>query len=80
MEVKKVPASNKISNKMPSAKKKSILQQVMKPKDWVAMGVLVIFSAVCWLLVLNAYQQTIDIDSLTSTAIISPSIDKSEVL
>lgn len=77
MGVKKISAS---STKLPEVKKKSILQQVMKPKDWVAIGVLVVVSAFCWMWVLNAYQETIDIDNFVSGNVTSLTIDKSGIL
>lgn len=84
MGVKKISASNKmpgkLPSKMPEVKKKSILQQVMKPKDWLAIGVLVIVSAFCWLWVLNAYQQTISVDDFVSGKITSRAIDKTGIL
>lgn len=80
MEVKKVPASNKISSKMPSAKKKSILQQVMKPKDWAMIGILIVVSGFCWVWVLNAYEETISVDDFINSGITANSIDKSGVL
>jgi hypothetical protein len=52
----------------------------MKPKDWIAIGVLVIVSAVCWMWVLNAYQETIDIDNFVSGNVTSLTIDKSGIL
>lgn len=77
----KINSSTKtMVNKMPALKKKSVLQQVMKPKDWAAMGVLVIVSAFCWMWVLNAYQETIGIDNFVSGKVTSRSIDKSGVL
>ena len=54
------------SNKLPLGKKKTILQQVMKPKDWVMLGILIVFSAVCWTLVLNAYQNSISLEGVIS--------------
>lgn len=54
------------SNKLPEVKKRTILQQVMKPKDWVMLGILILFSAVCWLWVLNAYQKSVDINSFVN--------------
>ncbi len=63
---------NSASNKMPEVKKKSILQQVMKPKDWAAIGVLIVVSAFCWLWVLNAYQQTISVDNFVSGEVNQP--------
>lgn len=77
MAVKKISTS---STKLSEVKKKSILQQVMKPKDWVAIGVLVVVSAFCWLWVLNAYQETIDIDNFVSGNVTSLTIDKSGIL
>jgi len=60
-------------SKLPLGKKKTILQQVMKPKDWVMLGILILFSAVSWLLVLSAYQQSINLDGVVS---VNSSIDK----
>lgn len=72
--------SGKSTDKLPAVKKKSILQQVMKPKDWVAIGILVIVSAFCWLWVLNAYQETITADDFVSGKITTRSIDKIGIL
>lgn len=58
------------SNKLPVVKKKTILQQVMKPKDWVFLSILILFSAVCWIFVLNAYQDSITLDGVVSSNII----------
>ena len=60
-------------SKLPLGKKKTILQQVMKPKDWVFLGILIVFSAVCWTLVLNAYQNSINLEGVISA---NSSIDK----
>lgn len=47
-----------------SAKKKSIMQQVMKPKDWVELAILIIVFVICWTLVWRAYRQPFDYDNL----------------
>lgn len=73
MAVKKISIDNKTS----AVAKKSILQQVMKPKDWLAIGVLVVVSAVCWLWVLNAYQQSINVEDFVSGNLTNHTIDKS---
>lgn len=70
MGVKKIS----VENKTPAVAKKSILQQVMKPKDWLAIGVLVVVSAVCWLWVLNAYEQSINVEDFVSGNLTSRTI------
>ncbi|MDO8669547.1 MAG: hypothetical protein Q7K65_04605 [Candidatus Buchananbacteria bacterium] len=77
MGIKKISTSG---SKMPAVKKKSILQQVMKPKDWVAIGILVVVSAFCWVWVLSTYQESINIDDFASGKTVSLSIDKSPIL
>jgi hypothetical protein len=37
--------------------KKTMLQKVMRPKDWVMLGILLVVSAVCWTWVWRAYQE-----------------------
>lgn len=76
MGVKKISASDKATSQASEAKKKTILQQVMKPKDWVAMGVLIVISAFCWMLVLNAYQESINMDDFVSVSVSESAIDK----
>jgi len=60
-------------NGLPTIKNKSILQQVMKPKDWLFLFVLIIVSATCWLWVLSAYQDSITVDDIINPKI---NIDK----
>jgi len=58
---------NKVGpNGLPKISKKSMLQQVMKPKDWIALLILIIFSAVCWMWVLDTYNPPIDIQELVT--------------
>lgn len=80
MEVKKVSPSGKVPSKMSPVKKKSILQQVMTPKDWAMIGVLIIVSGFCWVWVLNAYEETISVDDFISGGLTTISIDNSRVL
>ncbi|NCN07891.1 hypothetical protein GW933_04405 [Candidatus Falkowbacteria bacterium] len=84
MGVQKNSTPNTMPGKMPSkvsaVKKKTILQQVMKPKDWAAIGFLVVVSAFCWIWVLNAYQETIGIDDFVSGKISTRAIDKTGLL
>jgi hypothetical protein len=71
--------NNKMSNKK-GLQKKSMLQQVMKPKDWVSLFVLIVISAVCWLWVLDAYQNPIDIDQMVGSSPITSAIDNNAIL
>ena len=77
MGAEKTSVSN---NKLPEVKKKTILQQVMKPKDWVAIGILVVVSAICWIWVLKAYQTSISPDNLVSGQLTFNVIDKNSLL
>lgn len=40
--------------------KKSVLKQVMGPKDWVMLAVLVVFFVICWTWVWQSYSQPFD--------------------
>jgi hypothetical protein len=59
---------------LPKIQKKSMLQQVMKPKDWMFLFVLIVISATCWLWVLSAYQDPISISDIIS---VNLDVDKS---
>lgn len=61
-------------------KKKSMLQQVMKPKDWVALSVLIIVSSFFWLWVLSAYSDPIDIDKIIQSNNTGVGIDNNVIL
>lgn len=67
---------NSNANGLPKLVKKPLLQQVMKPKDWVYLVILIGVSAVCWTWVLSAYQQPINIDQIISDSATNTAIDK----
>jgi len=50
------------------AKKKSIINQVMKTKDWVMLTVLILVAAGCWMWVLNAYGESLDYQGFVAGA------------
>jgi hypothetical protein len=74
-------SKNKLNiNNLPARYKKSMLQQVMKPRDWASLFVLVAVSAICWIWVLSAYSEPIDIDRIIRNSPSPQTIDKNVLL
>lgn len=58
-------ANKNLSQKFSTlAGRKSILQQVMKPKDWLMLAVLLAVFLACWLWVWQAYSQPFGYETL----------------
>lgn len=61
---------NKLNiNKFFMANKKITFQQVMKPGDWIKLGILVVFSVICLSLVWWKYSEPFDTDKLIAKII-----------
>jgi len=55
--------------------KKSILQQVMKPSDWIKLSVLLIISVGCWIWVWQVYSQPFDYQDIINNHLNNTSQD-----